>query len=191
VGCVDGVVAATRAKRPYKAPQTEAIAPWRDLRWRTLLKRQLGAQAPNDINLIPDGIFNQRIEMINLTPEAQRPVALHALNQEKLLTEIDDANWQQWYDHYHRIVLSVTRWDFESHVRYGIIYNLQAAAVYVLISAIFVPNIRHWWTLVPASIWAVIFVFQEYYRSKEYMKAWSTLSEQIRYLDHRNRNLAS
>lgn len=116
---------------------------------------------------------------------------LHLLNQERLLTEIDDANWQQWYDHYHRIVLSVTKWDFESYVRYGIIYNLQAAAVYVLISAIFVPNVRHWWTLVPGSIWAVIFVFQEYYRSKEYMDAWSTLSEQIRYLDHRNRNLAS
>jgi hypothetical protein len=143
LGMIGGVIG-TVVKRPYVSPQTQTIAPWRDPRWRTVLKKQLEALVPNDSRLINDDFFNQRREMINLQPEPQRAAALHALSQEKLQTEIDDGDWQQWYDHYHRIILSNPERDFQWYVGHGLAYNLETTAVYVVLSAFVVPAVRHW-----------------------------------------------
>ena len=129
--------------------------------------------------------------MVSLEPEPQRPAALHALNSEKLLAEIDDGKWEQWYSHYHRIVLSEPDRDFQWYVAHGLAYNLETAAVYVLLSALFVANVRRWWCLVPASLWILILIAQEYNVARKYFDPWSTLSEQIDYLDRRNRQVAS
>jgi hypothetical protein len=190
LGMIGGVIGGV-VSQPYVPPQTQTIAPWRDPRWRTVLKKQLGAQVPNDTRLINDDFFNQRREIINLQPEPQRAAAIHALSQEKLLTEIDDGAWQQWYDHYHRIVLSDPERDFQWYVGHGLAYNLETTAVYVVLSAFVVPAVRHWWSLGPAIFWVLILFSQEYTGMRRYFDPWSTLSEQIGYLDRRNREATS
>jgi len=183
LGMIGGVIAAVVMRRPYVPPQTQTIAPWRDPRWRTVLKKQLGAQVPNDTRLINEDFFNQRREMINLQPEPQRAAALHTLSQERLLTQIDDGDWQQWYDHYHRIVLSDPERDFQWYVAHGLAYNLETAAVYVVLSAFVVPAVRHWWSLGPALFWVLILFSQEYTVARCYFDPC--------YLDRRNREVAS
>lgn len=190
LGMIGGVIGAV-VKRPYEPPQTHTVAPWRDPRWRTVLKRQLGPLVPNDTSLISRTLFEQRQDVINLQPENQRSSALHALRQEKLLTEIDDGKWEQWYDHYHRIILSEPERDFQWYVGHGLTLNLEAAAIYVVISAIVVAPVRHWWSLGPALYWVLILFSQEYTAVRRYFDPWLTLSEQIVYLDKRNSDLAS
>lgn len=96
---------------------------------------------------------------------------------------MDDGKWAQWYDQYHHVILARRpRWDVQAYVQHGLSFNLETAAVYVLISMLLVPSLRHWWCIVPASIWTLILVAQQYTSVVHYKDTWSTLTEQIEYL---------
>ncbi len=116
-------------------------------------------------------------------PEAERAAALGNLDRERLGAEIDDGNWAQWYDHYHRIVLTRrNKWSIQAYVQHGLSFNLETAAVYVLLSTPLVPGVRHWWCILPASMWVLILVAQEYEGIRRVKDKWTTLSEQVTYL---------
>lgn len=182
LGGAYGAYGAIVAQRPYKPPQSYAIAPWRDPRWRTVLRDHLGAQAPNDTSPILPDIFETRRKMVELLPQDQQPAALYELNSEKLRAEIDDLQWEQWYDYYHRIVLQPDDRDLFSHVRWGLSVNLETAALYTLMSAWMVPSVRRWWCILLASPWLLMLVAEEYSSYKQWTDRWTTLTAQIKYL---------
>ena|ERR1700730_17988258 len=88
----------------------------------------------------------------------------------------------EWYDHYHSIVLIRDNPDVRCQVHYGLSSNLEVSAIYVLLSAILVPVVRHWWCILPSCMWVLIFLAEEYTGLKRYTDRWSTLSDQIKYL---------
>lgn len=76
LGAAGGAYGSWSARRQtYQPPHSYDIAPWRDQRWRVLLRKHLGAQAPNDTLLLREELFNLRRESINFLPEAERPSA--------------------------------------------------------------------------------------------------------------------
>src|SRR5258708_2421427 len=81
------------------------VAPWRDPRWRNLLKNQLGPAAPNDTVLIRQPIFEHRRSLIEHLPQHERMLANGALELEKINTVVDDGHWKELYDHYKHILL--------------------------------------------------------------------------------------
>lgn len=183
LGAIDGAVGASAAGRPYKLPHSYAVAPWRDRRWRIAMKKYLGADAPNDTHVMSEELLQLKHQGVNFLPEGERPVALQALNMEKLNSEIDDSRWAEWYDHYHTIVLfGQDKRDFDSYVANGLNVNLASASVYILLSALFVPSVRHWWYILPACIWALIYASVEYSGFANLKNYWSTLNKQIEYL---------
>lgn len=189
LGALGGALGSISVKEPYKPPHSYDTAPWRDERWRTVLKSRLGAQAPNDTSLIPPAVLKIRREMIDSLPANERPMALVNLGREKLSAEMDDGNWEQWYDHYHQVVVfEEDRKDFDLYVRRGLNFNLETAAVYVLISAVFVRSLRHWWCILPTCMWVLLLVAQEYSGFKRYTNKWSSLSAQIKYLSEDRRS---
>jgi len=180
LGATGGVIATLR---PYQPPHSYTVAPWRDPRWRAALKNYLRAQAPKDTQLIPQALFNMMRTSVNNLPEAQRPGALVKLEGDKLDTEINDHNWADWYSHFHRVVLfDHEARDIQWHVHQGLAFNLETAALYVLISTVFVPSVRHWWCILPACMWAMVLIAGEFRSVSQTMNKWSSLSEQIRYL---------
>lgn len=158
------------------------VAPWRDPAWRALVKSKLGARAPNDTTLEPEQIYNFKCELVKRLPENERGAKLAALAVERSNAEQDDWLWRNWYDHYHQIVLGPKAGDFLWHVQTGINFNLQATALYVLISMCFVPSIRHWWSVVPAITWLALFLLELYSTWIRYSNRWTTLMDQIKYL---------
>lgn len=183
---VGGAYGGIISKRPYKQPHTYETAPWRDPRWRTVLKTRLGTDAPNDSTLIFPNVLKLRQEMIGHLPQPQREGALAELERERLSLELDDTKWAGWYEHYHQVVLQPSGQDWHFYMTRGISLNLEATALYVLISACFVPSLRHWWCIVPACIWVLILLGQELGEVKRYMEKWSTLFAQIKYLSEPN-----
>jgi hypothetical protein len=181
LGAMGGVIGALQR---YQPPNSYDVAPWRDPRWRTALKNHLQAQAPKDTQLISQRLYDmrKRVEVDSL-PETQRPLALLKLEGAKLDSEIDDRNWADWYDHFHQIVLvDQKKRDFQWHVHQGLLFNLEATGLYVLISVLFVPSIRHWWCIFPACMWVLILIAGEYSGLTNLMNKWSTLSRQTKYL---------
>jgi hypothetical protein len=179
LGATGGVIGSVR----YKPPHSYAVAPWRDPRWRAALNRQLGAQAPKDTQIISQELFAMLRTAANNLPEAQRPAALLKLDGDKLATEMDDHSWADWYNHFHKIVLlDQEKRDFQWHVYHGLGFNLETAALYVLISALLVPCVRHWWCILPACMWVLILFAREYTDANKMMNKWFSLSEQIKYL---------
>ena len=172
LGAIGGAIGTVIGLRPYKPSHSYAVAPWRDPRWRTLVRSQLGAQAPNDTRLMSQEALDHRRRMVDLLPEDQRSIALADLNLERINAEIDDDSWAQWYDHYHRIVLQPDDRDFVSHVRTGLNLNLETAAVYVLLSAAVVPSVRHWWCILPACMWVLILVAEVFSAWKRFTDKW-------------------
>jgi hypothetical protein len=183
LGAVGGFMGHREAQKPFQPPHTQGVAPWRDIRWRVALRERLGAQTPNDTILISEQMFNLKREGLDFMPEVERPVALANLNRERLDTEMDDLKWSQWYDHYHQKILTGrNRWDVQGYVQHGLVFNLETAAVYTLLSAPLVPAVRHWWCILPAAMWSLILVAQLYSGMSDFRNPWTTLSKQIEYL---------
>jgi len=179
---VGGVIGSVVGRRPYKPPHTVSGAPWRDTRWRVALKKYLGDDAPKDTILISQDLYNLKLQMANQQPPAQIQRAIAEAENEKLSAEIDDLNWSRWYDHFHWLVLTSMERDFAFYVERGLHYNLQTASVYILISACFVPALRHWWVLAPTSLWTLFLLAEEYAGLMQWLNKYSTTSKQITYL---------
>jgi hypothetical protein len=179
---LSGAIGTFIAGRRFKIPHLYPNAPWRDPRWRMVLKNYLGAQAPNDTRLLSKGFYEQSLEAVKHLPEEERSTALANINLRKLNAQIDDGNWAQWYDHFHLIVLNPDKRDFQWYVRYGLNFNLETAAVYVLLSAVVVPGVRHWWCIVPAWMWAHVLLVETCMGLMRSTDKWLTLSAQIKYL---------
>ena len=104
------------------------------------------------------------------------------LNAERLKAESDDLAWSVWYDHYHSIVVRPDDKDIFLQVHTGLRFSLETAALYLLLSAIFVPPVRHWWYIAPASVWVVLLVVESIEAARKALDKWSTLNEQVKYL---------
>lgn len=182
LGGIGGVIGGIISIRPYRPSTSFRTAPWRDSRWRTALKRRLGDQAPGDTSLMPDNIFEGRRKLIERLPTIEQPAALYSLNSEKLQAEMNDLRWQQWYEHYHRIVLKPEDKDMIFHVHSGFNFNMETAALYYLFASVYVPALRHWWCTLPACAWVVLLIVEQYASVQHFTNEWSTLSAQIRYL---------
>ena len=147
------------------------------------LRGRLGDQAPNDTTLLAEETFNLKRETVNYMPEAKRPEAIANLNHERIQTQMDDLQWSQWYDHYHqRVLTDRNKWSIQAYVHHGLAFNLETASIYTLLSALFVPAVRHWWCILPALMWVVILLAQEYTALHKMRNPWATLTEQIVYL---------
>lgn len=177
-----GVIGGVIGGRAFKNLGRPEVAPWRDPTWRALVRRQLGENCPRDSQMMSKSMFDWRREMVE-TSEAplQRAAALLELEIEKSGLERDDLRWEQWYSHYAQMVFRADQ-DFTWHVRTGLNFNLQTASLYLLISALFVPNVRHWWCLCPAFVWVITLVAQSYSEASQILNSWSTLHRQISYL---------
>jgi hypothetical protein len=183
LGAIGGLIGHLEAQRPYKSPPSYTLAPWRDRRWRVALKNHLGAEAPNDTLLMSEDLLKLRRQQVDNLPEPERPRAHAQLDSEKIATEIDDMNWERWYDHFHQIVISDQRKrDFQWHVHQGLMFNLETTGLYLFVSALFVPSVRHWWCVLPAGMWVLVLIAVQYSNLKNYRDKWSTLSEQTKYL---------
>jgi hypothetical protein len=182
LGAIGGAIGGMAAGRPYKSPHSYDVAPWRDPRWRAVLKKHLGAGAPKDTSIVWDELYKQRCAWVNLGPEQERPAALMALSSEKFNSEMDDDAWARWYNHYHWIILFPEKQDFAWHIAKGLNFNLETASLYVLVSAAVVPAVRHWWCILPACLWVLLLIAESYTGMKNATDQWSTLEGQIRYL---------
>ncbi len=188
LGAILGGIGGAIGGTPYKAPHTHNIAPWRDPRWRAVLSKVLGADAPNNTSLMQPWLYEHQKAAINQQPDvAQRNMALFQLEGDKFSLERDDSEWSRWYDYYHSTVLRPSDLDVFFHVRRGLAFNLETTAVYLLISACFVHAVRQWWCILPSCLWTLILGASEWSEAKTMMDRWSTLAKQITYLSELSR----
>jgi hypothetical protein len=144
--------------------------------------RHIATRAPQDLIPIFPEILEQRRKMVERLPPAERSQATFALDSEKLAAEMADLQWERWYDYYHQVVLRPDERDSFSHVSYNLRFNLEATAVYVLISLLIVPSLRHWWVILPAILWVLMLLAEEYTAVQNRKNKWTTLDAQITYL---------
>ncbi|MBZ5552216.1 MAG: hypothetical protein LAO21_05815 [Acidobacteriia bacterium] len=171
--------------RGYGSARSRGIPPWQDPRWRAVLKDHLGPHAPSDSGVISEYSFKQRTGVIDLLPEDERPAKRAELERERINADIDDTAWERWYEHYHQVVLQQENQDFEYKMREGLYFNLETTSLYVVVSATFVPSLRHWWCLFPACLWLVIFVWKMNWEFRRITDKWLTLQAQIKFLSER------
>jgi len=107
----------------------------------------------------------------------------------KLKNQREDGEWARWYEYYHALVLRPADRDVLFHVQRGLHFNLQTAAVYLLLSTPIVPGIRRWWCILPAFLWAGFLVVEEFAGLQQWANKWSTLDKQITYLMELGRSM--
>jgi hypothetical protein len=177
-GFIGGVLAFLKSEKDGGKPPSYMldVAPWRDPRWRKLVKKELGDIAPSDTR--PRG--KARIDLlVKNTAADQQGVERAKLNIEETDAYLVDMEWERWYDQYQQAVLQPKTRPFEWYVHVGFNTSLQTTAFYVLVASIFVPALRHWWLYVICSIWVVIVVLEGHAAVKNAENKWSTLSDQI------------
>ena len=72
--------------------------------------------------------------------------------------------------------------DLFYHVGWGLRTNIQSASAYVLLAAIKIPQLRHWWIIVSALYWLLTLASEEYNAFTKATNEWATLEDQIKYL---------
>jgi hypothetical protein len=180
-GEVEDFVAKEKKQGPQQLPPIDQGVPWRDIRWRLALKNRLGKKAPENVRVLPAGFLDEEQKRVAALPEAERRQSLGQLEETGINVAKDDADWYALYCIYHAVVLERSEQDDALNVREGLDFNLETAALVVLISALFVPSLRHWWCILPACMWIVIFVLEERADARRYNDLWSTLDDQILY----------
>lgn len=173
---------AIRSRSTYQDRHAYDAAPWRDARWRALAKQHLGDRAPNDTLLDPRKGFDLRRKFQEILPEKLRTVSLAEMDAERNRLEVDDANWAAWYDHFHQLIIQEEDRSFDSYVKKGLTFNFEATAAFILVSAIFVPPVRHWWVIVPACVWILFLILETFAEYVKRLNGWSTFISQIKYL---------
>jgi hypothetical protein len=169
-------------------PYALELAPWRDPTWRAALSKVLGRHAPNDTQLFTKWFYDSKLQEIEFLPEANRPLEITKLEIAKLENQRQDGEWARWYRYYHNLILQPPDRDFLFHVQKGLNFNLQTAAVYVLVSSAIVPGIRRWWCILPALLWTLLLLAEEYWSLRSWADSWSTLDKQITYLTELGRS---
>ena len=177
LGAIGGAIGAAR----YKPPYSYEIAPWRDPKWRELVRKRVGAGCPNDTRPMSALVIELRSKIAASLPHDQQSAAIVALHGERLAAESDDLNWSVWYDHYHRIILEPSK-DVVWHVHTGLAFSLETAAVVALLGAAVVPSVRHWWLILPCFMWLLLLVVESVVTVRKAADKWSTLSDQVKYL---------
>jgi hypothetical protein len=167
---------------PFQPYHLHEVAPWRDPRWRSVLKNYLGAKARPDTELITPQLYDLRRQGLNLLPESQRPQALYELDTDRLQTQMNDGSWGAWYDHFHQLVLQPTERDWFFHLRWGLSINFEVAGLIILVGSAFLPALRHWWLMLPSICWVLLLAAEEYNDVRLYRDKWSTLSKQVKFL---------
>lgn len=178
VGGIRGAVAGAI----WRSPQSLDVAPWRDHRWRVALAGVLGAQTPEDKPFLADTLWRVRRSVYDSQPDAIKGPALLTLDRERAESVVNDGDWERWYRHYHWLVLKPADRDVFQHVQRGLSFNLQTASIYALISVAFVPELRHWWCILPASWWTFDLLNGTFWDVKNGGDWWYTLDAQITYL---------
>lgn len=170
------------ALRPVKLSYQYDAAPWRDPLWRSLVRDHIGAKAPKDTDLMSQASYQHQLNAPDSLPVEQKITRNHELLTEMLGVQKDDQDWERWYNHFHEIVLKPDDKDFSLHIRNGLRINLETTALYVLVGALFVPHLRRWWCILPASIWGLVFLAEVFWEYKKKTDRWTTLSAQVKYL---------
>jgi hypothetical protein len=193
LGAIGGAYGgAIRAIRPYVPPSSFQIAPWRDPRWRLVLKKRLGADAPNDTQFMTNDIYALRRKAINQMPSVEGLPAFVALDYERTTNHIEDSDWARWYDHYHeRMISDEIGQDLTAYLRGSLNFNFETTALYVLVSATLIPSLRQWWYLTPAFGWLMLFIAYEYRGFLRATDKWQTLTDQIKYLSKETEGMES
>ena len=94
MGAVGGVIGTRKAqKTPFEPAHQYRVAPWRDARWRGVIRAKLGSRTPNDTRPLFDELLTLKRQAIDLLPPEQRQQAHANINLEKLNAEIDDGLW--------------------------------------------------------------------------------------------------
>lgn len=183
LGGIGGVYGAWRSTHlPDQAPHSHRVAPWRDLRWRLVLKRHLGSEAPADLKLLNDEVYAVRKDFIMRQQSPTKEAMLSQLEDERLRWEINERHWANWYDHFHTIVLSTKESDFHWNIRVGLLWNLATASLFIAVSAPFLSVLRNPWVLVPSLMWIAMFAAFEYAEARNLFELWSTLQTQTQYI---------
>ena len=157
-------------------------APWRSVEWRNAVKQRLGAAAPRDSRLLTVDMMRQEQKLADYLPDAQKSAEAQRILNERITTILDDMRWSTLYSHYHQVLLQPSDQDVQRHIRGGLSFNFFAAALYVLVSAAIVPEVRHWWCIVPAAAWVFAVAAEFVAQLRRAFDKWSTLQDQIAYL---------
>ena len=176
------ITAAMRSRPTYQRRHAYDAVPWRDPFWRMLARKRLGDRAPNDTLLESRVAFDLHRNFQAGLPEHLRTQSLQEMDMVRNKLETDDANWAAWYQHYHELILRKENRSFDSYVRTGLTFNLETAALFLLVSTFFVRSMRHWWVILPACVWIAFLVLENMGNWTKYTNRWSTLSAQIAHL---------
>lgn len=169
------------AAQPYQSAHTFETAPWRDQVWRERVKKVLGESAPEDTLLMTEQAYTARLQLLeNFQGDKQQQMS--QLSRERLVSQINDGKWREWYDHYKTIVLNEGHRDFAGNIYQGFLGNMEASAFVGLIGLIAIPEARHWWVASVVFIWLLATIGDLAQGVKKATNIWGTLFEQTKYL---------
>ncbi len=140
-------------------PYDYATAPWRDKRWRAAYTRRFAIDAPPDLAFTPDSLDEGKIVAISkLQPGEQTSPELSAYSWEVLQACIkgifNDEAWRSRYLQLHVAEITKIGNDFASKIGASLDSNISISSLVIIVASWFVPQIRLWWLLLLAYLWA-------------------------------------
>ncbi len=163
--------------------QDPEIPPWQSKPWRGLLGRYLGPRAPEDLDPIPDELFQKQLEAIAAIPEEGRLQATVATYQGKNAAMLNDLEWKSWWDYFHRgslIAQTPIAKLYETTNE-----SFYVAALILLMSLPFTPSLRIWWVVLFCIFWVIHFALRVIFVMTKARDPWRTYQDQIDFFQKR------
>ncbi len=177
-GAIGGIVGTARSKQK-EDPHTPK--PWRSAIWRTLLSSYLGKASPENIDFIEDATVKYRMDLASSLPEPDRTKTTNIISSEKLKSNLNDLQWQSWWDHLHQSIFFKPP-DPVAKLEETLRHDFQVASMVILVSMIFTPILRSWWLFAISLAWLFQLVFDLLLAISSIYNPWLSFNRQLDFL---------
>jgi len=179
VGGIQGIFRAKMEKSLMERKDPE-LPPWRNLVWRSLMKKYLGDGAPADVDFIADDFHQKLLQGATAFPFPLQQQEIDRVNKLRLDSRTADLQWAAWWNNLHSDLLY--KKDPLTMTMYTIEANLQAASLVLLVSMRSTPELYRWWVVAPCLYWVLLRILQEWNAWRNQLDPWSSFQQQTGYL---------
>lgn len=160
------------------------VMPWRSVGWRSLLTSYLKGAAPENIQPVPDEVFQAQLAIIDRMSEPYRTSRMVEAYVEKGKADLNDLEWRAWWHDLH-YQITLNPGDPVTAMAQQLTHSFQAASVVILFGTLFFPVLRHWWVFVLCFSWLLELILYAAGLYLSLRNPWSSSLKQMKYLQDR------
>lgn len=155
--------AAAAAAGQASSQAAAVVAYWRDPSWRNLVTAYMGKAAPENLHAFVDqNELDQAMDLAGKLPQPEQAQEMGkiARRANAAILQQNDETWMAYWNHLHAV--TTPKVDSRTQEAFQLVAAFGGASWVVVLSALWTPQVRHWWILLPCIYFVFVSTFGQF-----------------------------